>query len=1738
MTRETPDTEPEQQFTIHAVEADIVMNKFGLHVPSGAMYVLDDHVEEINQLREAIRTYHSAVERPYQPAENIITEAETDEQVSDIQDSVSDAIAEYDGDESEISHDDEDDGSEISLDDLPDEYRDAVTAVYGEAIDRLHQIVDGSYDETTDLKATFDDAFAEYVESVPPALNGDLGILDDAYAMIEDKQKDPSILQPLVIRANEGDTIKVEFKNELDRHASIHQTSLPYDVTTSDGMAVGRNPDTTAAPGESITYRWQADSRGTHFFYDGANQAYDSARTRPQQSNLLARGLFGAVVVEPEGARWSDPQDHGELRSGVRAVIHLDDDEGEVDFGDDDEVDFGDDYELDYGADDDDDYDVELDDEVEFDDDDDEYTTYREFVMFYHSPIGAKPDVTWPGSDTEQSLHAINYRCDPSGQRVNDECVDCNSEKFFYHSWTNGDPGGGDNVYTAYKGEPIKFCFVGASHEENHVHHLHQHRTKEMPRNDAETVDAQTIGLGDTHEDYLVAGHGPGSIRPDMDFTEAFRTAGAGYVHGTAGDILFHCHLFPHYAEGMWGMMRVLDKEHEFLEPLPETEIESDPDPDDLPLESGEIIDQDADAPGFPEFVGEAIKLADGVDDPKGHAAPKPPKLSLDNSREVAEAEEIALRDEPLPGAPYADPVVEDPDRIVTYTITITQTEIAYNDAGEFDPDGVAYVLDSVNIEPGPDRCEDDVVGVTDGAVEINDAEWVRSGAMNPEPLFLRANVGDCVRVRLQNDLDVITAGDHVERWDTSIHPHYVGYDVLASDSLPNGFNYYQADSPNETIESRWFADEEGTIYFHDHIFAIMEGVHGMFCGFMVEPRGSEWRDPYSGDPVYSGAQANIIPPDGEPFREQALHYHDFAPLRKPNGEFVNPEREHVVNKGAMAINYRNAPYYNRGSGPDPTAGSDTDDSAYVHSSAVHGDPPTPVVEAYDGDPIRFRVFQGAYEEQHTFSVHGLRTKREPELIEESVSKYLGTSEAFTFEIPGAETERSGYEIENPDGLPVRDYLYGSNVVDDLWTGMWGLVRLWGGDVAHLRPLGDCNPPAECLDEEDLREMGHPAPHSTLDWTEFGQRATQLHEIGEPATHRVEEESPLDSTVHLPDSVSLETVDTNKRRHGVYRTVIVPPDIAARRNENVGTKPPTPDANGERSTHPGPDDAPWREYDVTAIETEIPYNDYGDHDPHGVVFALDQYADEIAAGKRDPEPLFVRVNAGERLRLNLTNDLPLDVDNDHPHPEMVIQREWERSNRISLHPLALRYDVNQSDGATVGFNYDTTVGPGETRTYEWYAEDDEVSTVCLWDMADIRSTRHHGAFGQVLVEPEGAVPLSSETTELAPGRSSAIVKTPDGAVDFREHGLLFADAQYILNRDISQNCVVPRPDDPRARTTESACTRVPEDTEDQGYGGINYRSEPFDRRFETTPAQHLVYDSTVHGDPNTPLVAATVGDPVRFRVACAGDKARAITFHLAGHPWQRFRNKNESPVLGVNGQFGPGAARTLSSAGTDDETEDASDCITAGGPTESAGDYIYQETKQRRRLESGMWGLFRVHEDEQAAANADASAIQPLPDCADRIALTDRPHFVVEAATDFTGSGDCDTVVGVPDSDLGAVAGGGLYLFTDTALEDVTDLSSADLQVLSETAGDRIGNIIESRDRPCQDGMDLVTESASGRVVIPGGDELCAVIDRAQNDQQPKSSLATFVQAAMPPGDWPVVPLVLVAEPLSGAESL
>ncbi|MCL7418288.1 MAG: multicopper oxidase domain-containing protein, partial [Halalkalicoccus sp.] len=841
-----------------------------------------------------------------------------------------------------------------------------------------------------------------------------------------DDDTDTSVLEPLVIRANKGDIVEIDFHNHLDCRASIHQYGLPYEVDESDGLAVGYNEDTTVAPDDSITYRWYANNVGTHFFGDGASPAMLSdPEGEFDDNNLQSRGLFGALAVESPDATWTDPKTGKKLESGVKADIHEPDG-----------------------------------------------VSHREFVVCYHDAIdivnadGSQP--VWPGTDTPQSVHAINYRAATTSARLGGE--EMAEEETFYSSWVHGDPGGGDLVFPCYTGDPVKMVAVGAQNEENHVHHLHGHRWKSIPgETESDTIDSQTVGPTSTWEARLTIAHGPGSISPDIETEEAFET-GAGNNENT-GDYLFHCHMFPHYGEGMNGMMRVLDKERKELQLLEN----SDP-----PLDANSEIE------GFPDFIPNE----------DGERPPKPPG-SQENGRE-AEGDEAEALGDVVPGAPYQDPC---------------------------DPEGKVYVLK-------------------------DDAEAVRNGDMDPEPLVIRANVGDCVEVTLKNELEL----------GKSVHPHFVNFDPLGSDSATVGYNYDQATETGEEMHYRWFANEEGTIFLHDHITGIPEVQNGTFGAIIVEPEDSTWHDPHTGKEIESGTQAMIDPGDDDvpAFREFALLYHDFAPLKNCDGEFINQQMEHNQNAGSGAINYRTAPYFRR-TGDDP---------AYVHSSRLHGDPPTPTLETYAGDPVRIRLLQGPYEEQHNFGIHGIRGQADELTRDATTSQIIDPSEAFTFDLLSEDTAADRlHDLPNPDGLPVWDHLYGSEMVQDLWEGMWGIFRLFDAEVEHLQTLPGSDAPDASISNEELRKMGHPAPFSN--WTEGGHKDKLRY-------------------------------DENDDRRFV-------PDKDERRNKNIGERPPVAPEPGE----PCPEGDIPQTYNVTALQTEIEYNDYGDHDPHGIVYVLNEEVEAV-----------------------------------------------------------------------------------------------------------------------------------------------------------------------------------------------------------------------------------------------------------------------------------------------------------------------------------------------------------------------------------------------------------------------------------------------------------------------------------------------------------------------------------------------
>jgi hypothetical protein len=201
----------------------------------------------------------------------------------------------------------------------------------------------------------------------------------------------------------------------------------------------------------------------------------------------------------------------------------------------------------------------------------DEQVALQAFNQFYSDPVLGH---TMHGG---RDGFMINYASNGIGSEVIAnrlgvgpmwDCVECKAEEFFLTSWAVGDPGmlvdvpaifadptlggpGGPiartalypedpgNVHHAYLNDHTKMRNVHAGPFEHHIFHMHAHQWVFAPYSDkANYQDMQQIG-------------------PGSGYTFDLSNGGAGNRHKTPGDAIYHCHFYPHFAQGMWALFRV-----------------------------------------------------------------------------------------------------------------------------------------------------------------------------------------------------------------------------------------------------------------------------------------------------------------------------------------------------------------------------------------------------------------------------------------------------------------------------------------------------------------------------------------------------------------------------------------------------------------------------------------------------------------------------------------------------------------------------------------------------------------------------------------------------------------------------------------------------------------------------------------------------------------------------------------------------------------------------------------------------------------------------------------------------------------------------------------------------------------------------------------------------------------------------------------------------------------------------
>jgi len=275
-----------------------------------------------------------------------------------------------------------------------------------------------------------------------------------------------------------------------------------------------------------------------------------------------------------------------------------------------------------------------------------------------------------------------------------------------------------------------------------------------------------------------------------------------------------------------------------------------------------------------------------------------------------------------------------------------------------------------------------------------------------------------------------------------------------------------------EFVRERYWLDADvGTVFWHDHAFGATTWPHGGVGALIVEPAGSTYHDPTTGNPIRSGPVADIH--STEPigygvngsFRELVVMPHDTVPTTAQVVTEGNPPGQTVqvaIDAGQtlsfqmpydldlVATKMLNGGTHTTGGGlnfrtesvarrlkhnPDPTL---------IFSSKAHQDPSTVMLRAYLGDTLVFRLLHTLMNESHVWHLagHAFRTERYAEFSDLRNAHHVGIAERYDLVTKaGGAQQMAG------------DYLHYNGRASHLSEGSWGIVRVLDKEVPDLKKL-------------------------------------------------------------------------------------------------------------------------------------------------------------------------------------------------------------------------------------------------------------------------------------------------------------------------------------------------------------------------------------------------------------------------------------------------------------------------------------------------------------------------------------------------------------------------------------------------------------------------------------------------------------------------------------------------------------
>ena len=661
--------------------------------------------------------------------------------------------------------------------------------------------------------------------------------------------------------------------------------------------------------------------------------------------------------------------------------------------------------------------------------------------------------------------------------------------------------------------------------------------------------------------------------------------------------------------------------------------------------------------------------------------------------------------------------------RVVAISIVVTLNQYL-----DHDPEGRMYVLED---ELGRVRAEE-AANARARAASPESAEPAVSAGLQGDaiqPLTLRVLPGECLEIRLRTEL----ADDE----PASIHVHGSSLTVKKSGDAAVAGNPDAMARAGSPVTYEWMVgaeEREATHYFHSHGNTRVQTSHGLFGAVIVEPAGSTWLDPLTGEP--STGWASIVQiADGSSFREFVAYYHElgdetFQPLDR-DGLLV-PQVDpitHIYRPDARAINYRSEPFMNR-LAIQQQRGQPIDESL-EYSSYSYGDPATPIMRTYLGDRVKQRVVHAGSEVFHVHHVHGggIRWRKqfgvEPAATaaEFGLDKHPAPTPTFSDRTDSSSVGPSEtFDLENECGAggcqqSAGDFMFHCHVTEHYFAGMWGIWRVYNtlqdGDAST-----DGLPPLRALpDRVELTVPAVPSDRLVGATVEsYGDRRAiddvgawvraQLPPSGKPGSYDASVfDWQMDGNVALGEPETSETWPAYRPRAPGVRPPILfdprtgkvaypllKPHLLARPPFAPGHGPAPfldPPADGRSPPDPGtsgpgslcPSGTRTRPIPINAIAAPIVQNARENIvDGRGQMYVRRDERDRALTDASLRRPLTIRTNAGQDC-LDILYRSELGDSADDPF------------NKTGLHIHFMQFDVQGSDGVDLGFNYEQTVRP-------------------------------------------------------------------------------------------------------------------------------------------------------------------------------------------------------------------------------------------------------------------------------------------------------------------------------------------------------------------------------------------------------------------------------------------------------------